>query len=105
MEAFLHDDNGRSLDAFLMAKQSCQFNRRFVGFRSGITKEYIPHSGQLYQSISKFFLQAYFIKIRGMNEFRSLLTEGFNELRVTMAEAADRHASYGVEVALAIAIP
>ena len=58
VETAFGNDHLRCVDTFLVTIEPREFERRFIGFCTGVAKEYAFHTGDIAQCIGKFFLLA-----------------------------------------------
>ena len=67
-----HDDFGIRL-TLLLAIQTCQFDRAFVGLRATVSKKHMIHAGQRSQAIGNGILLGHLIQIRYVDQLCDLL--------------------------------
>lgn len=104
MESFLHDDDGRLFDAFLVSVEPGQFDCRLIGFAARIAKKALIHSRQVGEALAQLLLGADLVKVRGMNQALGLRRECLHQAWVTVPQGIDRDACKGVEVTAALLV-
>jgi hypothetical protein len=101
----VHHDDGRHLDAALVAIQARELDRRLVGLGPRAVEERVVHPRELGESRAEALLLGHLVEVGDVHHLRRLVGDGGDQPRVCVAEAVDGDAGERVEVAASGRIP
>ena len=101
VEGALEYHDGGLVDPALVAVKTGQFDGGLVGLGAGVAKKTVLHAGDRCQRLAQLLLGLDPVQVGGVHQFVCLLADGRGDRGVSVAQAIDRDAGYGVEVASA----
>ena len=93
MKGLVKHHHFRALNALVVAKLACQFERCLIGLQSGGAKEHIGHARERHQLGRQRLLQGDVVVVRRVDELRELVLQGGHQVCVVVAQGVDRNAS------------
>ena len=84
---------------------TCQFQRRFIGFRAGIAEKYFVGKAVLHQSFRQGLRRFGGVNIGNMPKFAGLLGKRLHQFGMTMAERIHGNAPRQIQIFTAFGIP
>ncbi|MNE49031.1 hypothetical protein D3C80_1435260 [compost metagenome] len=100
----------RHNSAFLRAKMivsvfTCQLERRFVGFGTGVTEKDFFGKGRVDQFFSQAQRRFVGIAVAGMPELRGLIVQRLTQRRMRMPEGIHRNPTGKVDILFTLLVP